>query len=83
MKPVGETIIYFGCRKRDEDFLYHDELQEYVNSGSLILHTAFSREQNKKVYVTHLLEKNMDEIWTMIGEKNGHVYVCGLVQYII
>lgn len=76
-KEVGDTILYFGCRKRDEDFLYRDELQQYVDNGTLILHTAFSREQANKVYVTHLLEQNMDELWRVIGEKNGHIYVCG------
>lgn len=76
-KEVGDTILYFGCRKRDEDFLYKEELEEYVKNGSLIMHNAFSREQDHKVYVTHLLEKNKDELWRVIGEQNGHIYVCG------
>ncbi|XP_050492302.1 NADPH--cytochrome P450 reductase isoform X1 [Bombus huntii] len=76
-KEVGDTILYFGCRKKDEDFLYRKELEEYVKSGTLILHTAFSREQAQKIYVTHLLEKNKEELWRVIGEQNGHIYVCG------
>ncbi|KAG8042739.1 hypothetical protein G9C98_005379 [Cotesia typhae] len=76
-EDVGDTILYFGCRKSKEDFLYQDELEGYVKSGTLTLHTAFSREQEKKVYVTHLLEKNKDEIWDVIGAKHGHVYICG------
>lgn len=78
-KEVGDTILYFGCRKSNEDYLYHDELTQYVQSGSLTLHIAFSREQPEKVYVTHLLEKNKEEIWRVIGEQNGHIYICGLV----
>ncbi|XP_015190059.1 PREDICTED: NADPH--cytochrome P450 reductase isoform X2 [Polistes dominula] len=74
---VGETILYFGCRKKMEDYLYKEELEEYVKNGTLKLHTAFSRDQPEKVYVTHLLEKNKDEIWRVIGEQNGHIYVCG------
>ncbi|XP_025995735.1 NADPH--cytochrome P450 reductase-like isoform X2 [Solenopsis invicta] len=76
-KEVGDTILYFGCRKSQEDFIYRDELEEYVKSGLLTLHTAFSREQAQKVYVTHLLENNKEELWRVIGEQNGHVYVCG------
>ncbi|XP_011496743.1 PREDICTED: NADPH--cytochrome P450 reductase isoform X2 [Ceratosolen solmsi marchali] len=76
-KDVGDTILYFGCRKREEDFLYREELQQYVDNGSLTLHTAFSREQENKVYVTHLLEKNKEELWRVIGKNNGHIYVCG------
>jgi len=74
---VGDTILYFGCRRRDEDFLYDEELNNYVKKGSLTLHVAFSREQKEKVYVTHLLAQHSDEIWKVIGENNGHLYVCG------
>lgn len=76
---MGDTILYFGCRKKDEDYLYKEELEVYINNGTLILHTAFSREQPQKVYVTHLLEQNKEELWRVIGEQNGHIYVCGLV----
>lgn len=34
-KPVGETILYFGCRKKSEDFLYQEELEGYVTKGAL------------------------------------------------
>lgn len=76
-KPVGETVLYFGCRKKSEDFLYEDELVEYENSGLLKLHLAFSRDQKEKVYVYHLLEKEAEEVWRIIGENNGHLYICG------
>ncbi|XP_067144263.1 NADPH--cytochrome P450 reductase [Centruroides vittatus] len=77
-KPVGETILYFGCRKKSEDFLYEEELINYKNDGTLTkLYLAFSRDQPQKVYVTHLLRENKEEIWNIIGEKNGHLYVCG------
>lgn len=76
-KPVGETVLYFGCRKKSEDFLYQEELEDYVAKGVLKLHVAFSRDQQQKVYVTHLLEQNSEELWSVIGENNGHLYVCG------
>ncbi|XP_015598429.1 NADPH--cytochrome P450 reductase isoform X3 [Cephus cinctus] len=76
-KEVGDTILYFGCRRRHEDYLYKEELEEFEKNGTLKLHTAFSREQAQKEYVTHLLENNKEEIWSVIGEKNGHIYICG------
>nr|CAD7408535.1 unnamed protein product [Timema cristinae] len=76
-KPVGDTILYFGCRKKAEDFIYEEELTEYVNKGVLKMNVAFSRDQKEKVYVTHLLENTLDDIWRVIGEHNGHLYVCG------
>lgn len=77
-KPVGETILYFGCRKKAEDYLYQEELEGYCESKAITkLYLAFSREQAEKVYVTHLLKQNMAETWEIIGEKNGHIYICG------
>lgn len=76
-KPVGETILYFGCRKKTEDFLYEDELNMYLDAGTLTkIYLAFSRDQKDKIYVTHLLQQNRQEIWNII-EHNGHIYVCG------
>jgi len=45
-KQVGETVLYFGCRKKSEDYIYEEELADYVNEGALTqLHVAFSRDQ--------------------------------------
>ncbi|UYV65642.1 POR, partial [Cordylochernes scorpioides] len=77
-KKVGETVLYFGCRHRDQDYLYQEELEQYMAEGTLSkLHLAFSRDQEKKVYVTHLLRELKAEVWNLIGERNGHIYVCG------
>ncbi|XP_029847784.4 NADPH--cytochrome P450 reductase isoform X3 [Ixodes scapularis] len=77
-KPIGEVVLYFGCRKRDEDYLYREELEQYLADGTLSkLYLAFSRDQAEKVYVTHLLRQNKDEVWDLIGQKNGHFYICG------
>jgi len=43
---VGDTVLFYGCRRRHEDFLYEEEFEEYFkvlgDRGKLI--TAFSRE---------------------------------------
>nr|AVL92922.1 cytochrome P450 reductase [Ostrinia furnacalis] len=76
-KEVGENILYFGCRHRNQDYIYQNELEDYEKNGDVILNVAFSRDQEHKVYVTHLLEKNIDKIWDILGNRNGHFYVCG------
>lgn len=76
-QSVGDTILYFGCRKKAEDFIYGEELEEYVNKGTLNLRVAFSRDQAHKIYVTNLLQDDADLVWQIVGEKNGHVYICG------
>lgn len=81
-KPLGDTILYFGCRKRSQDFLYEQELNDYLEKKVITkLYLAFSRDQEKKVYVTHLLKQNMEETWKIIGEQNGHIYICGYVCF--
>eukprot|EP01135_Chromosphaera_perkinsii_P009412 Nk52_evm88s1737 gene=Nk52_evmTU88s1737 len=79
LESYGETILYFGCRNREEDYLYREELEKYESEGVLTeMCVAFSREQKEKVYVTHLLGKpeNRDKLWSCI-QKGGHIYVCG------
>ncbi|XP_046559646.1 LOW QUALITY PROTEIN: NADPH--cytochrome P450 reductase-like [Haliotis rubra] len=76
-KPVGQTILYFGCRHQAQDFIYEEEMMDYKVKGSLTkIYTAFSRDQEKKVYVQNLIEQNMAEFWELL-ENGGHVYVCG------
>ncbi|XP_055064009.2 NADPH--cytochrome P450 reductase isoform X2 [Misgurnus anguillicaudatus] len=77
-KDVGETILYFGCRHRNEDFLYQQELEDFERAGVLTqLNVAFSRDQDHKVYVQHLLKKNKEHLWKLVHSNNAHIYVCG------
>uniref|UniRef100_A0A671S2F9 NADPH--cytochrome P450 reductase n=1 Tax=Sinocyclocheilus anshuiensis TaxID=1608454 RepID=A0A671S2F9_9TELE len=77
-KDVGETILYFGCRHKNEDFLYQQELEEFERAGVLTqLNVAFSRDQEHKIYVQHLLKKNKEQLWKLIHSNNAHIYVCG------
>lgn len=78
---VGNNILYFGCKKRDHDFIYYDELNQYEKDGILTkMYVAFSREQSKKVYVQHLLSKNAKETWDLIHHEGAYIYVCGGVK---
>ena len=75
--PLGDTVLFFGCRKKSEDYLYQEELEDYQSRGTIAkLFLAFSRDQREKVYVTHLLKENRDHIWALIKD-GGHIYVCG------
>lgn len=76
-KPVGETVLYYGCRNRAEDYLYEEELKHFVDEKVLELHVAFSRDQEEKIYVTHLLKQQGERIWKLIKEDNASIYVCG------
>ncbi|XP_034790057.1 NADPH--cytochrome P450 reductase-like [Pan paniscus] len=76
-KEVGETLLYYGCRRSDEDYLYREELAQFHRDGALTqLNVAFSREQSHKVYVQHLLKRDREHLWKLI-EGGAHIYVCG------
>ncbi|KAF7237003.1 NADPH--cytochrome P450 reductase [Varanus komodoensis] len=77
-KEVGDTVLYYGCRHKEEDYLYKDELAQFLRDGALSqLNVAFSRDQPQKIYVQHLLKQNKESVWKLIHEGNGHIYVCG------
>ena len=65
-KPVGPTVLYFGCRNKGQDFIYKEELEKWEQDGVLTLHTAFSRDQPEKVYVTHRLREH-GEVWDTVS----------------
>ncbi|ALS74873.1 NADPH--cytochrome reductase [Planococcus rifietoensis] len=73
---LGAAQLYFGCRHAQEDFLYEEELKQAEQLGLIELHSAFSRQQQDKVYVQHLMEQNAQEILGLL-EQGGHLYICG------
>ena len=76
-KEIGSTVLFFGCRKSTEDYIYQEELEGYRDGGVLSdLHVAFSREQTQKIYVQHLLEEQGKAMYELL-EKQGFFYVCG------
>lgn len=74
-KP-GPMVLYFGCRRRDQDYLYGNVLEGWAADGKVTLYTAFSREQAKKVYVQDRLAQSADQVWELL-QQGGHFYVCG------
>ncbi|HEX8237249.1 MAG TPA: sulfite reductase subunit alpha [Abditibacteriaceae bacterium] len=76
----GKNWLLFGDQRHDCDFLYRHELEDYSRSGLLTrLDTAFSRDQEKKIYVQHRMQENGAELWRWL-EAGAHFYVCGDAQ---
>jgi len=44
----SKSILFFGCRDPDKDFLYKDEIEFYGKNNIIELYTAFSRISEKK-----------------------------------
>ena len=42
---ADNCLLFFGCRRRDQDYLYGDLLEHWHRDRLITLHTAFSRQQ--------------------------------------
>ena len=76
-ETYGESRLFFGCRDRNKDYIYREELEAWRDSGVLHhLDVAFSREQKHKVYVQDKMRTQGAALWSLI-EDGAHIYVCG------
>ena len=74
---TGRNWLFFGERSARTDFLYRDELDAMRHDGHLTrLDTAFSRDQEHKIYVQDRMIEFGAEFWRWLNE-GASVYVCG------
>lgn len=74
---LGKNWLFFGNLRFVDDFLYQIEWQRHMKNRLLTrINTAWSREQNYKIYVQDKLLQNGAALWSWIQE-GAHVYVCG------
>jgi sulfite reductase (NADPH) flavoprotein alpha-component len=73
----GKNWLFFGDQKSSTDFLYESQLKQWHNDGFLTkLDTAFSRDQEHKVYVQDRMRENSAELFKWL-ESGGSFFVCG------
>lgn len=77
MGSTGKNWLFFGDRSQKTDYLYENEWESYYNDGLLNdLDLAWSRDQEKKVYVQHKMLEKKAQLWSWL--QNGAIfYVCG------
>jgi len=72
-KEAQDAVLFYGCRYKTQDFLYRKEL---LQNDALRVITAFSREEEKKIYVQHRMKEHSDLLWDMF-ERQANFYICG------
>lgn len=71
------NILFFGCRSQSKDFYFRAEWENKINAGQLTLFTAFSRDQEDKVYVQHRIRENAEFLMDLIANKKACFYIAG------
>ncbi len=76
-KSSGKNWLFFGNQYEYIDFLYNEEIKNWEIKGIINkVSLAFSRDQNKKIYIQDIIWENRIEFFYWI--KNGaYVYICG------
>ncbi len=73
----GKNWLFFGDRSQKTDYLYENEWESYHNDGLLNdLDLAWSRDQEKKVYVQHKMLEKKGQLWRWLQD-GAMFYVCG------
>lgn len=78
----GKTLLFFGCRHPEQDWLLADEFSDLVADGTLSeYHCAFSRlNPARKHYVQHIMDQHGERLLDLIQNQKAVVYICGSVS---
>jgi len=73
----GKNWLFFGEQRSSSDFFYRDEFEKFQADGVLSkFDTAFSRDQDFKIYVQHRILERATELYDWF--ENGAIfYICG------
>lgn len=74
---VGGNLLVFGCRSEKKDFYFRDEWSRLSDKNLLQLITAFSRDQEEKIYVQHRIADHRHIVWKLLNEDKGCFFIAG------
>lgn len=76
-KSKGKNWLLFGDQHAATDFLYEEQLNQYAEEGYLHkISTAFSRDQEAKIYVQDRMLEEGETLFAWL-EEGGYFFVCG------
>ncbi len=82
-KDVGKTWLYYGCRRKDKDWLFRCQMEVFEKNKVLDrLRVAESRPEDTTAieprYVQDWLRRDGQEVvQMMLGSETSRIYVCG------
>ncbi|MBS0960484.1 bifunctional nitrate reductase/sulfite reductase flavoprotein subunit alpha [Acetobacter thailandicus] len=76
-QATGPAWLFFGERHEKNGFYYRSELEDFMAQGYLTrLDTAFSRDQDERIYVQDRMNEHSFAMWEWINQ-GACLYVCG------
>ncbi|KAJ1976554.1 NAPDH-dependent diflavin reductase [Dimargaris xerosporica] len=76
-QEAQNNILFFGCRHADKDYLYGQEWAQLEAQGMLKVFSAFSRDQDQKIYVQHRITEQGAYLWPLIASEGATIVVSG------
>lgn len=77
-KENANTWLFFGCRNKERDFLYEEEVLDFQKTGVLKnLSLSFSRDPGDPIYVQDNIKMHKHKFVELLHDENIHLYVCG------
>lgn len=76
-KNVGKSLLLYGCRNQSADYFYREEWMHLKDMMPVQVEAAFSRDQSRKIYVQDLISQHSEEVFRLLHDLGGIVYVCG------
>jgi len=74
-KGRHDSVVLFGCRGSKTDFYFEDEWRSFGDSVKLL--PAFSRDQEDKIYVQHIIKEEGKLLYDLITRQSASIYVAG------
>ncbi|HEX8033668.1 MAG TPA: flavodoxin domain-containing protein, partial [Ktedonobacterales bacterium] len=76
-ETVGRSLLFFGFRDPEQDYLYEEELSAYAARGITTVVPAVSRTEGQpKRYVQQAIREHEKDVWNLL-QQGAAIYVCG------
>ncbi|KAL1494820.1 hypothetical protein ABEB36_010352 [Hypothenemus hampei] len=77
--PMGtsrDLLLFYGCRYKERDFLCKNEFETLEEQNKLSLICAFSRDQDRKIYVQDKIVQHGELVWEAL-KRHAYIFVAG------
>ena len=71
------TVLVFGCRNPDTDFIYNETLSRLNSKGKIRALFAFSRKSSKRIYVQDIIKEDRGVHKILHADSSRKIIVCG------